>query len=106
MTAPDDVDRDVTFSVFDENNVNVSNDSEYDPKDWAPVPLPSGDPRNHRFIGFYHEEGIHRLALSNVWQVDHLQYGYAIPEPSTSFLAFIALVPLFGRTRDGEAGPR
>lgn len=99
VTAARDVDRDVSLAFFDENNINVSNDSEYDPKDWEPVPVPPGDPRTHRFVGFYHEEGIHRLSLSNVWQVDHLQYGYALPEPATPLLILTALFPLLSRRR-------
>jgi len=99
VTAVDDFDRDVSLAFFDENNINVSNDSEYDPKDWSPIPLLGTDTRLHRFIGFYHEEGIHRLSLSNVWQVDHLQYGYAIPEPSTPLLILASLLPLFQRRR-------
>jgi hypothetical protein len=100
ITAANDLDRVVSLAFFDENNINVSNDSDlYDPKDWVPFPLRAEDTRTHRFVGFYHEEGIHRLALSNVWQVDHLQYGYAIPEPSTSLLILTSLLPLFQRRR-------
>jgi len=100
ITAADDVDRAVELSFFDQNNINVSNDSDlYDPKDWEPFPLMAGDTRAHRFVGFYHEEGIHRLSLSNVWQLDHLQYGYAIPEPSTSLLILGTLLPLLRRRR-------
>jgi len=99
ITAADDVDRDVELGFFDENNVNVSNDSEYDPKDWEPFPLMAGDTRAHRFVGFYHEDGIHRLSLSNVWQLDHLQYGYAIPEPSAALLIMTALLPFLRRRR-------
>jgi hypothetical protein len=95
VTAADDVDRNVSLAFFDLNNINVSNDSDlYDPRDWEPEPLPPGDPRTHRFIGFYHEEGLTRISLSNVWQVDHLQYGFALPEPSTSVLTFAAVLPL------------
>ena len=100
ITAADDLDRAVSLAFFDENNINVSNDSDlYDPKDWVPFPLRTDDTRTHRFVGFYHEEGIHRLSLSNVWQVDHLQYGYAIPEPSTAFLSLAALLSFFRRHR-------
>lgn len=49
-----------------------------------------GDPRLHRFVGLYHEEGIARFGLSGVSQIDHLQYGYSIPEPSTSGLCLLA----------------
>jgi hypothetical protein len=100
ITEASDLDRVVSLAFFDENNVNVSNDADlYDPKEWVPFPLRAEDTRTHRFVGFYHEEGIHRLALSNVSQVDHLQYGYAIPEPATAFLALTALLPLLRRNR-------
>ena len=98
ITAVDDVDRQIDFGFFDENNVNVSNDSEFDPKLWNTGLFLNGDTRTHRFIGFYHEEGIHRIGISNVWQLDHLQYG-VIPEPSTSFLALSSLTLLILRRK-------
>ena len=93
ITAVDDVDRQIDFGFFDENNVNVSNDSEFDPKLWNTGLFLNGDPRTHRFVGFYHEEGIHRIGISNVWQLDHLQYG-VVPEPSSTILLSLTSLAL------------
>ena len=103
ITAANDLRRAVELSFRDLDGNNLFADTDlYDPMDWVPFPQSIEDartPRTHRFIGAYHEDGIARLSLSNVWQVDHLQYGYAIPEPSTAFLALTALFPLLRRRR-------
>jgi len=100
ITVARDFDRAVELSFRDPDGNNLFADTDlYDPKDWVPFPLTTDDTRTHRFIGAYHEDGIARLSLSNVWQVDHLQYGYAIPEPSTSFLIGTALIPFLRRRR-------
>jgi|688.fasta_scaffold373563_2 hypothetical protein len=54
----------------------------YDPRSWTPNSFP-GDTRAHRFFGLYLETGIESLYIHNVISIDHLQYGYAIPEPTT-----------------------
>lgn len=103
ITAADDLRRAVELSFRDLDGNNLFADTDlYDPMDWVPFPQTAEDtrtPRTHRFIGAYHEDGIARLSLSNVSQVDHLQYGYAIPEPATAFLALTALFPLLRRKR-------
>jgi hypothetical protein len=53
----------------------------------------------HRFIGIFHEDGIAELSVSNIAQLDHLQYGYAIPEPDIVVLFPLAGVILFRRRR-------
>lgn len=64
----------------------------FDPLSWIPQPNSfPGDTRQHRFFGLYAPQGIDRLDISNVRQIDHLQYGYAIPEPSLSVLVMGAL---------------
>jgi hypothetical protein len=100
ITEGDDLDRAVELSFRDPDGNNLFADTDlYDPKDWVPFPLTTDDTRTHRFIGAYHEDGIARLSLFNVSQVDHLQYGYAIPEPSTPFLILASLLPLLQRRR-------
>ena len=71
----------------------------YDPLTWIPQPNSfPGDTRQHRFFGIHVPEGIWRLNIRNVRQMDHLQYGYAIPEPSAAGLAAgAALCWLAGR---------
>lgn len=87
ITRVEDVDIDVDMGFFDATGRSVYNDAEFDPKDWNPPGgAGGGDPRTHRFVGVFHEEGIATLAIDNVWQVDHLHYGYAIPEPEIPFL--------------------
>ncbi len=100
ITLARDFDRAVELSFRDPSGNNRFADTDlYDPKDWVPIPLTTDDTRTHRFIGAYHEDGIARLSLFNVSQVDHLQYGYAIPEPSTSFLIGTSLIPFLRRKR-------
>ena len=93
VTRPRSFDRDVEIGWLDENGMLLESDGEFDPRDWAP---PGGanaiDPRLHRFIGLFHEEGIRALQISNVSQLDHLQYGYAIPEPSASGMLLLAVI--------------
>jgi hypothetical protein len=67
-----------------------SSDNEYDPLSWIPQISFPGDTRTHRFFGIYAESGISRLNIQNVAQIDHLQYGYAIPEPGAGGLAALA----------------
>jgi hypothetical protein len=65
-------------------------DRSYDPLDWTPrLDGFPGDTRTHRFFGVYAESGITRLYIRNVAQMDHLQYGYAIPEPGVGSLALL-----------------
>lgn len=72
----------------------------YDPLTWVPrVDSFPGDTRTHRFFGIHVTEGIWRLNIRNVRQIDHLQYGYAIPEPETALLTGAALTLLAGRRR-------
>lgn len=74
----------------------------YDPLDWIPIldTFP-GDTRRHRFFGIHVDSGITRLNIDNVAQIDHLQYGYAIPEPSVAGMcaATLALACLRRRRR-------
>jgi hypothetical protein len=67
-----------------------SSDNEYDPLTWIPQISFPGDTRTHRFFGIYAESGISRLNIQNVAQIDHLQYGYAIPEPGPGGVAALA----------------
>ena len=95
VTEVADADDDVNIGVFGEAGRNLASDAEFDPGPWFdPGELLSGDVETHRFIGFYAEEGIHRIRGGNSLQVDHLQYGYAIPEASTAFLSFFASLTL------------
>lgn len=84
-------DEEVELSWFDADGNTLFRDAEFDPREWAP-PGGSGpgDPRVHRFIGLYHSEGIESLVLFNAEQVDHLQYGYSIPEPTSNGLLALA----------------
>jgi hypothetical protein len=95
VTEVADADDDVNIGVFGEAGRNLASDAEFDPGPWFdPGELLRGDVETHRFIGFYAEEGIRSIKGSNTLQVDHLQYGYAIPEASTAFLSFFASLTL------------
>ena len=99
--------------------LDVNGDSIYDTgyrsRDWARDPITGqpmeglfgGDARLHRFVGLYHEDGIAGLYLEKVDQLDHLQYGFSIPEPSiTSLFAFSALGLALRRKRNLPAEKR
>lgn len=53
------------------------------------------------FIGFYSSEGISRLVPTRyfAYQIDHLQYGWAIPEPSAPLTVLFAGAALLLRRR-------
>ena len=73
---------------------------QFDPNEWTvPVDTPIGSPLRQRFIGLHSTEGISRLFISNARQVDHLQYGYSIPEPSIAVFLLAGLGLLRHRRR-------
>jgi len=62
----------------------VLEEERFDPSAW---PFQGSiDTRSHRFIGGYSDTGIASLRIEGVDQLDHLQYGSAIPEPSAWML--------------------
>jgi len=100
ITGANDVDQNVELSARDSSGQLLDFEGDYDPKDWNPPGgAIRGDPRTHRFIGFYAEDGISEFYMFNVFQVDHLQYGYAIPEPSTALLIIGTFPFVFRRRR-------
>ena len=55
------------------------------------------------FIGVYAEEGISQITLNNATRVDHLQYGYSIPEASSLVtLSAVGLAGLAFRRRRAQ----
>lgn len=56
-----------------------------------------------RFAGIYYPGGISRIVSVNDTAIDHLQYGYAIPEPGGSWLlAIVSTLALHRRRRRVE----
>ena len=90
----------VDFALWDSNGVSLDFDSEeFDPNLWTvPVDTPIGSPLRQRFIGYHVPQGISQLIVNNARQIDHLQYGYAIPEPSTG-LFLLAGLGILGRRK-------
>jgi len=43
-----------------------------------------------RFVGVFNEEGISRIEVGGAIQIDHLQFGSAIPEPNSALLTLCA----------------
>jgi hypothetical protein len=100
ITGAGDVDQNVEFAARNASGQLLDVEGDYDPKDWNPPGgAIGGDPRTHRFVGVYFEGGISEFSMDNVFQVDHLQYGYAIPEPSTALLVLGAFPFVFRRRR-------
>ncbi len=99
ITEAFDFDDEIEFSVGTLTGPE-STENIYDPLSWIPrLDSFPGDTRTHRFFGVYAESGIHRLDIENVRQIDHLQYGYAIPEPGVPILVLLSLVALNRRVR-------
>ena len=95
VTQAKDVESDVEVIVRDIDGNNYFSDVEFDPRSWSPPGgTGPGSPLIQRFIGFRADEGIASLGLFNASQVDHLQYGYAIPEPGTVGLLSVAALGL------------
>lgn len=94
-----DVDEDVSIGMQTPGIIgNIYPGEEYNPKNWIPDEFP-GDTRGHRFFGLYCDTGIEILVVNNTSQLDHLQYGYAIPEPAPLSLAALALAAAAGHHR-------
>jgi probable HAF family extracellular repeat protein len=65
----------------------------------GPVPfgdgVSNGTTAEDRFFGWFDPDGILAVRMpSGVFEVDHLQYGVAVPEPSAAALLFCALAAL------------
>lgn len=88
----------ITFLDPSGDGPEVFEEIRLDTTDW---PIGDGlvDTRSHRFFGVFHEAGIESFHMSNVEQIDHLQYGYAIPEPSCGVLFLLGIMGLLGRRR-------
>ncbi len=64
--------------------------------------LPSNTPyystAGDQFVGMYNDQGISKVILSPM-RFDHLQFGWAVPEPGTATLSGLAAVLLLARRR-------
>ena len=63
-----------------------------------PVTTPYFSTVDDKFIGFYHSGGISKIIVG-IGIIDHLQYGWAIPEPGTITLSGLAAALLLTRRR-------
>jgi len=94
VTQPEDfLDEDVDLDF--EDLIGDTEDATFDPAEWDPAFV--GDTRSHRFIGAFSDAGIVRFRVEGAFEIDHLQYGYAIPEPSTPLLVLATLSALLFR---------
>ena len=99
VTEPHDYFEFVELVAVPESGVEGEWPDEYDSLTWIPPQSFPGDTRTHRFFGIHEESGISVLRLNNVAQIDHLQYGYAIPEPGAGLLASTGVFLLLARRR-------
>ncbi|RYD32105.1 MAG: PEP-CTERM sorting domain-containing protein, partial [Verrucomicrobiaceae bacterium] len=53
----------------------------------------------YRFAGIYYDEGISRIVFPDSGNVDHLTYGYAIPEPATDTMLLTGIGIALSRRR-------
>ena len=89
----------MAVSLVDPEGDGPLDEREFDPGEWDPDFV--GDTRAHRFIGGFSELGIVRLRIEGADQIDHLQYGWAIPEPSVGILALLGVAVCGLRRRRG-----
>jgi hypothetical protein len=57
-----------------------------------------------QFFGIYSDTGISRIAIQRKRAIDHIQYGWAIPEPGTAVLVLAAGGLVLLRRRRGRSG--
>jgi hypothetical protein len=69
--------------VFDRNGMEVTDGMWQIPKPASGIPI---EDRFLNFEGIYVPGGISRIHFRDFREVDHLTYGYAIPEPSAAWL--------------------
>ena len=63
--------------------------------------------RADQFVGLYNEAGIGKILIGRIPTLDHLQYGWAIPEPTVTVLGgAVAALALWRRRREQAAGVR
>lgn len=81
----------VTFEAFDRLGASLGT--------IGPVELGddfiSSETAEDRFLGVIHQEGISSIRVVSAtdnWEVDHLQYGSVVPEPTGAVLTFTALL--------------
>ena len=97
MTEPEDyLNEDVFITMLDPDGNDVLEEERFDPWQWDTGNF-VGDTRYRHFIGGYSETGIASLRIEGVYQLDHLQYGSAIPEPSVWLLSVGGFVLLMLR---------
>ena len=93
VTRPEGfLDEDVFVTMLDPDGNDVLEEERFDPSGWSYQG--SIDTPSHRFIGGYSDTGIASLRIEGVYQLDHLQYGSAIPEPSAWMLGLGGLALL------------
>ncbi len=77
--------------VYDRNGNEITGGAWQLPKPMLSDPIPE-DPSDYfsHFAGIYYSEGISRIQFRDFVEVDHLTYGYSIPEPSAALLVTAA----------------
>jgi MYXO-CTERM domain-containing protein len=76
-------------SIFDANGIELSDDRFFELPEFGN--FDAGSTYYSRFIGFTSDIGIARLTVNGFSRLDHLQYGYLVPEPSVALLAAAVL---------------
>lgn len=84
--------------VYDRNGIEVTNGEWQIPRPNYDIPYLEED-LFLNFEGIHVPGGISRIHFRDFIEVDHLTYGYAIPEPSTTWLAAAAGLWLLRRSR-------
>ncbi len=76
-------------SIFAMNGVELSDDRFFELPEFGN--FDAGSTYYSRFIGFTSEVGIAQLTVNGISRIDHLQYGYVVPEPRAPLFAAAVL---------------
>jgi len=88
-----------TYSALSSTGGNLPRAQGFLVEDLAAVAFEVGNVEHSRFIGLYWSEGISAFGVSRALQLDHLQYSYAVPEPSGSLLVGTTALGMLLRRR-------
>ncbi len=86
------------YRGYDSEGNDVTGDVKIDRIN-LPIGTPYYSTAGDLFVGMYNDQGISRVIIGAAGRFDHLQFGWAVPEPGTVTLSGLAVVLLLKRRR-------